>query len=750
MRRRSATMSTAFAAAALSLIALSPSPAVAGEYRVASCQADRMNYSTAAFNDFATRGMTIRRACNPEGEGMRGLVTANATRSGAVPRGAVAMAAISAPEGTRFTTFRWAGSMRRRDCRYSLQLYAEGPGIPPVSLRNVRANRHCPGRARAQAAAYRSRTFNVAGATRIVQRVICEGGQGRRSCSARAANYVRTYQAEVGIADTLAPSATVLGDTPLGSGAWVSGSQPLNYDAADNVGIRNARVLAAGQAGGFEDRQCSLATPGGAFAAGVPCPNGASRMTVDTKRFPEGTHQLVVEAQDTAGNVGTSAPVAARVDNTPPARIDAAVDGGDGWRNRNDFAVTWTNPAEGDRAPIVAAMFKLCGPSGGSCTEGEQAGEGVSRISLQAPGPGEWKASVWRRDAAGNADQAQASEPVILRYDPEPPHLAFDAPSASDPTRISVQIGDKVSGIADGAIEISQSGSGTWQTLAAQREGDRLVARLDDGALPAGTYELRARAQDQARNEASTTQRADGQPMTLTLPLRIVSGLQAGIQTERVVRETVRRNGRRRIVRRRVTELRPSSVVPFGGQTSVTGRLANRDGQGIAGAEIQVFAAPDGGAEQLAGVVHTDAAGNYTYTSAATMSRTLRFAYAGSPLILPASAQVRLDVPAASTLTVSRRRVLNGQSVQFSGTVQSQPIPAGGKLVQLEVQLSRRWQTFRTARTDAAGRWTIPYRFARTRGIQRYRFRVKLPPEAGYPFIAGASRSLTVRVRGQR
>src|SRR5947208_17023162 len=119
------------AAGALSvlLIVLATGSVYAGQFTVASCQADRANFSTTAFNDFATRGMTIRRACNPEGPGLRGLVTANSTGRGAVPRGSVAMVAISAPTGTRFTTFRWAGSARRSDCRFALQMYAEAPDV---------------------------------------------------------------------------------------------------------------------------------------------------------------------------------------------------------------------------------------------------------------------------------------------------------------------------------------------------------------------------------------------------------------------------------------------------------------------------------------------------------------------------------------------------------------------------------------------------------------------------------------------
>jgi hypothetical protein len=750
MHRPPAIRVTAGAAAlGVLLLLLASTPASAGQFTVATCQADRLNFSTTAFSDFATRGMAVRRACNPEGPGLRGLVTANSTGRGAVPRGSVAAVAISAPAGTRFTSFRWAGSARRRDCRFALQLYAEGPGIQPIAIKNVRANQHCPAHGSAQAAGYRSRTFNVNGATRIVQRVICEGGDGRKSCSSRGANYIRTYQAQVAIEDDQAPTATIAADTPLANGAWVGGTQPLNYDAQDNVGVRAARLLSGDQASGPDQRSCSLATSDGAFASGVPCPNGAGHIDVDTRRFADGSQPVVVQVQDTAGNFGASAAVTARIDNTPPGRVGVAVDGGDAWRNQNDFAVSWTNPPESDRAPIVAAEYKLCPASGGACAQGEKAGDGIASLPIQVPGPGQWTLSVWRRDAAGNADPATASDPVTLRYDPEPPQVAFDPPSSSDPTLVSATVVDKVSGLADGTIEISAAGSGTWQTLDTHNDGSRLVARIDDASLPSGNYVLRATAHDQAHNESSTTQRSDGQPMAVTLPLRIQSALQTGVVRTRVVTRHVRRHGKRRTIRKHVTELKPSGVVRLGRQRQISGRLTNRDGQGIAGADIQVFASVEGGPEQLVGDVHTDISGAYSYVAAGSASRTLRFAYAGSPVILPAQSSVRIVVPAVSTLRVNRRRVLNGQQVTFSGQVRSAPIPAGGKLVQLEVLLSGGWQTFRTVRTDQAGRWALPYRFARTRGTQSYRFRVELPREAGYPFGAGASRSVRVRVRGR-
>ena len=379
---------------------------------------------------------------------------------------------------------------------------------------------------------------------------------------------------------------------------------------------------------------------------------------------------------------------------------------------------------------------------------GRACGSEIARFAIPAPAPGQLSLRVWLRDAAGNQAEANASVPVILRYDPEPPQLGFEPPPAADPTRVSVLATDPVSGIAGGGIEISREGSGTWQTLATQLEGDRLIARIDDVALPAGAYALRARAADRAGNEASSDRRIDGQPMLLGLPLRTVAALQAGVVHTKIRTRVVRRRGKRRTVRERVTQLRPAARVTHGRPVRITGRLADPAGRGIADAEVQVFSRSNVSSDQLIAVTRTDANGDFAYTATAGTTSTLRFVYAGSPLTLPAQGEVGLRVPAASSLRVSRRRVLNGQAVTFRGRLSTQPVPAGGKLVELQVRLSGRWQTFRTMRTGPAGEWAIRYRFKRTRGVQRFRFRLALPGETGYPFEAGVSRSVKVRVRG--
>ena len=70
--------------------------------------------------------------------------------------------------------------------------------------------------------------------------------------------------------------------------------------------------------------------------------------------------------------------------------------------------------------------------------------------------------------------------------------------------------------------------------------------------------------------------------------------------------------------------------------------------------------------------------------------------------------------------------------------------------MEMQVRLPGRWETFRTMRSNDAGQWSVRYRFRRTRGVQHYRFRARLPAEGNYPYTAGVSRVVVVRVRGPR
>ncbi|HWK27322.1 MAG TPA: hypothetical protein VNS09_12215 [Solirubrobacter sp.] len=727
------------AVAAVVLLAacgLVPARADANTYKVGNCVAGGRSYSTEAFGHFLTRGMVISQRCAPQtGQKIRGLGIGSVSRRGRVERGAVAQLTIDAPAGTAFKSYAWTGVMQRLDCRYVMQIYAVFPNAKPRLLKREHGNRRC-GR-RASAAAYNGAgaPFQVDGATQIVQRVVC-AGPARGGCAAGSGNRMWTQTAVAELEDVQAPTATIRADTPLTTGQWVNGTQALNYEAADNVGVRSATAFSGGSDLGGDDRPCRFASPGETFVAQVPCVNGPGSVSVNTQNIAEGTNSLVVRAYDPAGNAGESAPIDVHIDRTPPSRVDVAVEGGQDWRSRNDFAVWWTNPPEVDRAPIVAATYKLCPVAGGDCLTGTKEGADIARLDAPVPGPGQWNLSLWRRDAAGNESQELASVPVTLRYDPEPPQLAFEPSSPSDPTLVALTVKDTVSGVADGSIEISPAGSGTWQTLPVTREGDRWLARIDDATLPPGPYELRARASDLARNEASTNLRADGQPMLLNLPIRVVATLQSAFERQRQVK------------RKRVVVQTQAARVLFGETATVAGRLVNPAGEGIAGAQVQILATTPIGAEQLIDVLETGADGSFRYAAAGGSSRVLRLVYAGSPNILPAQSQLTMTVPAATALRVSRKRLRNGQTVTFSGPLRTLPTPPGGKLLEMQVRLPGRWETFKTIRTDADGKWSVRYRFRRTFGVQHYRFRARLPAEGAYPFTAGVSRVVTVRVRG--
>lgn len=689
--------------------------ASAGEFQVLTCDATP-SYSSQAFAVRATRGMWAKRACNPQGQGVRGLVVASMLAGPPLPVRSRSIAQISAPSGTQFSSMSWTGAAMRSDCGYALQLFAWSPSRT-VSVKNIRAGQNCPAPSHVQAAVYgQPRTYDIGGTTQIIQRIICANAQG---CSAHKLNYLRTNILTVTVFDPQPPAVQVVGG-PLAGGGWVRGTQALQYVASDNVGIRSVTAIAGGSGVAHEDRSCD-------YTSLVPCPSGGDTLSVNTAGLPDGTQPIMVRAVDAAGNVTDSAPATAHIDNTAPGRVDVQVAGGEGWRRAPQFTLGWANPSEPDRAPIVAAHWQLCHGDGAGCVSQRLGGSAIDQVTLKVPAPGTWKASVWTEDAAGNSDQRMASVPVTLQYDPDPPQLAFEPQTASDPTAITVHAIDAVSGMAGGTIEISRQGSGTWQQLATSLQSDGLVAHVPDDNLPPGDYLARVHASDAAGNEASTDRRADGAQIVLHLPLRAATRLEAAALT------------RRRVAGHWKTVLDHVVRVPLGTQVRVNGRVT-----GAPGAQIAVYSD-----SVQVGTVGADGSGSFAFALAAAKSQKLTFSYGGSGTTLPSQADVTVLVPQSSTIAVSRARVLNGQAVMFAGKLRSLPAPSGGKLVELQVLLSGRWQTFRTTHSTSDGSWAIRYRFKRTCGIQRFVFRAHLPREAGAPFEAGATKPTTVRVRGR-
>jgi hypothetical protein len=174
-------------------------------------------------------------------------------------------------------------------------------------------------------------------------------------------------------------------------------------------------------------------------------------------------------------------------------------------------------------------------------------------------------------------------------------------------------------------------------------------------------------------------------------------------------------------------------------------------GNAVANAAIEVWEQPRirGAVSERIAVIGTDASGGFRFRALPGRSRTLRFRYPGTAIIRARSTEVEVRVRGSSTIGVNRRRVVNGEDIVLRGRVRGGPLPTVGKLVQLQAYSRGRWLTFATPRASReTGRWTYRYRFTATRGTVRYRFRVRIPQEAGFPYISGVSRSVRVLVRG--
>ena len=348
-------------------------------------------------------------------------------------------------------------------------------------------------------------------------------------------------------------------------------------------------------------------------------------------------------------------------------------------------------------------------------------------------------------DAAGNHDSQRASDPVRLRFDGEAPTAVFELPDPAHPTRMVATVADRGSGVAAAALELRAQGGRHWQELDASLEGGIAAAEIDDVALPDGVYEVRARVRDVAGNERTSDRRRDGDRMLLRLPLRARSGLVLSARGK----PRCRRGAGRRKTRCRPSAHAGATIVVRAHRARIAGLLQSMSGEPIRHAPLSVSAQlRTGGRWTPVAELRSDGSGRFSLVAPRGPSRSIRFAYGGTPLIKPATGEVRMLVPASSSIATDRRALRNGEAVTFRGRLAGGHVPQGGKLIDLQAYYRGGWRTFATPRTDARGRWSYRYRFGATRGTVRYRFRARIRREAAYPYELGYSRRVSVTVRG--
>ena len=109
-------------------------------------------------------------------------------------------------------------------------------------------------------------------------------------------------------------------------------------------------------------------------------------------------------------------------------------------------------------------------------------------------------------------------------------------------------------------------------------------------------------------------------------------------------------------------------------------------------------------------------------------------------------ALLRTTVIAPVHLTSSRRSTRNRHAVTFAGSVPGTPKGARTRVDLQAWGAGGRWLTFASP-TLRHGKFSASYRFTRTFSTSTYRFRAVLRTDEDFPYAAGKSREIRVRVR---
>jgi hypothetical protein len=355
-----------------------------------------------------------------------------------------------------------------------------------------------------------------------------------------------------------------------------------------------------------------------------------------------------------------------------------------------------------------------------------------STSTTQAPfHDGDNAIAVCAIDFAGN----QTCHDQTVRVDNTPPELAFaSSQEPEDPELIRAPASDATSGVSSGQIHYRPFGQSSWRPLDTQVVAGELQARIDSTLDPPGQYEFLAAATDVAGNAVATTLRADGQPMVLTFPLK--AGVKLGAH---------------------LAGGATAVSIDYGRPSKVAGRLVDASGRPLGDEPVTITEHFGSGAliDKRVRTVRTDPDGLWGERLPAGPSRTVTANYGGSSRYLSDDARAgRLGVRTKASFRLSRHHVREGRRVVFRGKVAhlAARVPAGGKLIELEVKDGSRWHTVRHPfYTRYDGRYRLGYRFARfyTSDVA-YRFRVRVLRERGWPYKAPVSsrvRRLVVKAR---
>jgi hypothetical protein len=286
--------------------------------------------------------------------------------------------------------------------------------------------------------------------------------------------------------------------------------------------------------------------------------------------------------------------------------------------------------------------------------------------------------------------------------------------------RIAVTLGGTVVGTEDFGASCAHADFAACQRV---REG---VVAVDTRKVPDGTYPVSIRVTDAAANLA-TEQAAT-----------VVQVANGGLVAQALVGVA----NRPKITAAFAANRRSTLTIGYGRKAAVRGRLTSATGAPVGAALIDVEERSAGANTPATHRTLTTAAdGTFRYSIAPRgPTRTVRFRYGPDEAT---ARSLRIRVKASATLRVS----LRGVGVRYRGRVLSRPLLGAGTRVEIQGRApGTRWTTFARPRANGRGNFSGTYRLRIHRPGVRLQFRVRVPSQAGYPFVAHAGRPVAKTV----
>lgn len=546
-----------------------------------------------------------------------------------------------------------------------------------------------------------------------------------------------------GTGGTSAAGTISVDGTPPTTSAMTASGEPggagVSWTTADNLsGVGASRV------------EINSATDGGSGGTWEPVASGdgAGRMSAVLRSLSlgDGLHAWRIRATDLAGNTGvTTGPGRIAIDTTPP-KIDVhSVPLG--WVNRADIDMTVTDnlqSALGLGATEVDVNAAADGGEGGEwlrrSTASAPAGRRIVPLDLTGLESGRHAVRITAHNGGPYGSSLVSEKRAVIRVDltdPEISRVTFTGGGAR-PTTVAWVAEDAHSGVATATVQWRDGA--TWKTLGSEKTGDGAgSAVIDTSALPEGERAMRLLVTDAAGNGAArggtTTVSGTGAGSTVGDPVRRLRDARLTISIDRA--RSVRRGPRSVLVRR----------VVIGASVRITGRLLDRGGRGIVGAEIQVRDQHG----RLIGRGLTKAGGRFSIEARPVGGGVVRVGVASGRLLLPrrAAVDLRLEVRPAIALSVSSTSVAVGEQVLFSGRLRPSPADLGlgsrkGIVLEWLDPVRHIWRPVVNARIRSDGTFAVPWTFGL--GGLTIPMRVVVPGEVGWPLLPVRSGVIRIRV----